>query len=108
VSGLIDKAALDEQVMMAIGKLPRHEFVPIELRPHAYANIPLLQPCRGQQPSVSASHVKKPAGAPPDQSTASLGGRSPCAQRPVSAGDQAAAEVPARSAAAWRKRHRDP
>jgi protein-L-isoaspartate(D-aspartate) O-methyltransferase len=41
VSGLIGKAALDERVMMAMGKVPRHEFVPIELRPYAYANIPI-------------------------------------------------------------------
>src|SRR5260370_36564264 len=41
VSGLIGKAALDERVMTAIGKVPRHEFVPIELQPCAYANVPL-------------------------------------------------------------------
>ena len=41
VSGLIGKAALDERVMTAMGKVPRHEFVPIELRLYAYANIPL-------------------------------------------------------------------
>jgi len=35
------KAALDERVMMALGKVPRHEFVPVELQPYAYANIPL-------------------------------------------------------------------
>ena len=41
VSGLIGKAALDERVMTAMGRVPRHEFVPIELRPYAYANVPL-------------------------------------------------------------------
>jgi protein-L-isoaspartate(D-aspartate) O-methyltransferase len=41
VSGLIGKATLDERVMTAMGKVPRHEFVPIELQPYAYANIPL-------------------------------------------------------------------
>ena len=41
VGGTIGKPALDERVMMALGKVPRHEFVPIELRPYAYANIPL-------------------------------------------------------------------
>jgi protein-L-isoaspartate(D-aspartate) O-methyltransferase len=41
VSGLIGKTVLDERVMTAIGKVPRHEFVPIELRHLAYANIPL-------------------------------------------------------------------
>src|SRR6266704_1356095 len=29
VSGLMGKAALDERVMTAMGKVPRHEFVPI-------------------------------------------------------------------------------
>ena len=28
----IGKAALDERVMTAMGKVPRHEFVPIELQ----------------------------------------------------------------------------
>ena len=37
----IGKAALDERVMAAMGKVPRHEFVPIKLQPFAYANIPL-------------------------------------------------------------------
>src|SRR6266545_1182823 len=37
----IGKAALDERVMTAMGKVLRHEFVPIELQLYAYANIPL-------------------------------------------------------------------
>ena len=37
----IGKNALDERVMTAMGKVPRHEFVPIELQPCAYDNIPL-------------------------------------------------------------------
>jgi protein-L-isoaspartate(D-aspartate) O-methyltransferase len=37
----IGKNALDERVMMAMREVPRHEFVPIELQPYAYANIPL-------------------------------------------------------------------
>jgi protein-L-isoaspartate(D-aspartate) O-methyltransferase len=37
----IGKGAFDERVMTAMGKVPRHEFVPIELQPYAYANIPL-------------------------------------------------------------------
>src|SRR6476469_5895786 len=41
VSDVLAKAALDERVMAAMGKVPRHEFVPIELQPYAYANIPL-------------------------------------------------------------------
>jgi protein-L-isoaspartate(D-aspartate) O-methyltransferase len=38
---IIAKTALDARVMKALGKVPRHEFVPIELQPYAYANIPL-------------------------------------------------------------------
>ena len=37
----IGKNALDERVMTAMGKVPRHEFVPMELQPYAYDNIPL-------------------------------------------------------------------
>ena len=37
----IGKTAIDERVMTAMGKVPRHEFVPIELQQYAYANIPL-------------------------------------------------------------------
>jgi protein-L-isoaspartate(D-aspartate) O-methyltransferase len=41
VSETIGKAALAERVMTAMDKVPRHEFVPVELQPYAYANIPL-------------------------------------------------------------------
>jgi protein-L-isoaspartate(D-aspartate) O-methyltransferase len=41
LSALIGKPALDERVLTAMGKVPRHEFVPIEVRPYAYANGPL-------------------------------------------------------------------
>ena len=37
----IGKSAFDERVMTAMRKVPRHDFVPIELQPYAYANIPL-------------------------------------------------------------------
>jgi protein-L-isoaspartate(D-aspartate) O-methyltransferase len=37
----IARTALDARVMQALDKVPRHEFVPIELQPYAYANIPL-------------------------------------------------------------------
>ncbi len=37
----IGKSAFDERVMTAMGNVPRHEFVPIEYQPYAYANIPL-------------------------------------------------------------------
>jgi protein-L-isoaspartate(D-aspartate) O-methyltransferase len=41
VSRFLGKATLDERVMTAMGKIPRHEFVPVEHQPYAYANIPL-------------------------------------------------------------------
>src|SRR5437763_3806873 len=41
VSDILGKATLDERVMAAMGNVPRHEFVPIEFQPYAYANIPL-------------------------------------------------------------------
>ena len=37
----IGKSAFDERVMTAMRKVPRHEFVPIEVQHYAYANIPL-------------------------------------------------------------------
>lgn len=37
----LDKAALDRRVMDALARVPRHEFVPLELRPYAYADTPL-------------------------------------------------------------------
>ncbi len=41
VRGLIGKPSLAERVMTAMSNVPRHEFVPIELQPIAYANVPL-------------------------------------------------------------------
>jgi len=41
VSARVGRAALDERVMEVMGKVLRHEFVPLELRPYAYANVPL-------------------------------------------------------------------
>jgi protein-L-isoaspartate(D-aspartate) O-methyltransferase len=37
----IGKDALDDGVMAALGKVPRHHFVPVELRQYAYADSPL-------------------------------------------------------------------
>src|SRR5947209_12221789 len=37
----VGKTSLDERVMAAMAGVPRHEFVPVELRPLAYANVPL-------------------------------------------------------------------
>src|SRR5204862_4359937 len=41
VAAVIGKAALDQRVLHAMGKVQRHEFVPIELQQYAYANTPL-------------------------------------------------------------------
>lgn len=41
VSARIGKAALGKRVMDAMANVPRHDFVPVELRPYAYANTPL-------------------------------------------------------------------
>ena len=40
-SALLGKAALDRRVMNAMAKVPRHEFVLLEMRPYAYADSPL-------------------------------------------------------------------
>jgi protein-L-isoaspartate(D-aspartate) O-methyltransferase len=45
VRELTGKSSLDERVMAAIAKVTRHEFVPIELQPLAYANMPLPIGC---------------------------------------------------------------
>ena len=37
----LGKAALNARVIEVIAKIPRHEFVPVELRPYAYVNGPL-------------------------------------------------------------------
>lgn len=41
VSTQLGKAALDPRVLNAMAKVPRHEFVLLELRPYAYADTPL-------------------------------------------------------------------
>ena len=37
----IGKTALDERVLRAMAKVPRHEFVPVEVQLYAYLNMPL-------------------------------------------------------------------
>lgn len=37
----IGKSALDNRVLRAMAKVPRHEFVPVEVQLHAYVNVPL-------------------------------------------------------------------
>ena len=41
VAAQIGKAALDKRVLGAMAKVPRHEFVPVEVQPYAYLNMPL-------------------------------------------------------------------
>jgi protein-L-isoaspartate(D-aspartate) O-methyltransferase len=41
VAAQIGKTALDERVLMAMAKVPRHEFVPIEVQQYAYLNRPI-------------------------------------------------------------------
>jgi protein-L-isoaspartate(D-aspartate) O-methyltransferase len=37
----LGKSAFDARVIEVMGRIPRHEFVPLELRPYAYLNVPL-------------------------------------------------------------------
>ena len=37
----VGKATLDDRVLRAMAKVPRHEFVPVEVKPYAYLNGPL-------------------------------------------------------------------
>jgi protein-L-isoaspartate(D-aspartate) O-methyltransferase len=37
----LGKTALDERVLGAMAKVPRHEFVPVEVQRHAYLNRPI-------------------------------------------------------------------
>src|SRR6476660_5255140 len=37
----IGKTALDDRVLRAVAKVPRHEFAPVEVKPYAYLNRPL-------------------------------------------------------------------
>lgn len=41
----LGKDSLDRRVLAAMGKVPRHEFVPTELRPYAYLDQPLPIGC---------------------------------------------------------------
>src|SRR5207249_5617611 len=45
VSARIGKAALAQRVLDAMDKVPRHEFVPVEIQSYAYANVPLPIGC---------------------------------------------------------------
>src|SRR6516165_143713 len=63
----IGKNALDERVMTAMGKVPRHEFVPIELQPYTYDNIPL--------PIGFAKTISQPFSRPNDRSARHQGQR---------------------------------
>ena len=37
----VGKTALDDRVLAAMAKVPRHEFVPVEIQAYAYLNRPL-------------------------------------------------------------------
>ena len=52
----IGRDSLDSRVMEAIGRVPRHEFVPVELRGFAYVNSPLPIGCGKtiSQPYINA------------------------------------------------------
>jgi protein-L-isoaspartate(D-aspartate) O-methyltransferase len=41
IAAQISKSALDERVLEAMAKVPRHEFVPVEVQQYAYLNRPL-------------------------------------------------------------------
>ncbi len=41
VAAHVGKTALDERVLGAIAKVPRHEFVPVEVQQYAYLNTPV-------------------------------------------------------------------
>jgi len=41
VGGQISKSELDNRVLQAMAKVPRHEFVPVEVQQYAYLNRPL-------------------------------------------------------------------
>jgi len=41
VHSVLGKGSLDGRVLEVMGKVLRHEFVPVELQPYAYANVPL-------------------------------------------------------------------
>ena len=41
MSAQAGKTALDERVLRAMGKVPRHEFVLVEVQPYAYLNRPI-------------------------------------------------------------------
>jgi protein-L-isoaspartate(D-aspartate) O-methyltransferase len=48
------RAAFDERVLRAMARVPRHEFVPIEIQPYAYLNRPLPI---GYEKTVSQPYV---------------------------------------------------
>ena len=53
-SGYIGKKALNERVIQAMGKVPRHEFVPDNMRLYAYENRPLPI---GEEQTISQPYI---------------------------------------------------
>jgi protein-L-isoaspartate(D-aspartate) O-methyltransferase len=41
VAARVGKTALDKRVLKALAKVPRHEFVPVEIQEYAYVNMPV-------------------------------------------------------------------
>ena len=41
VAAQIGRTALDKRVLSAMTKVPRHQFVPVEVQSYAYVNAPL-------------------------------------------------------------------
>ena len=41
IAAELGKTALDERVLRAMAKVPRHEFVPVEVQSYAYLNRPI-------------------------------------------------------------------
>src|SRR5207245_10214394 len=74
----IGKNAFDERVMTAMGKVPRHEFVPIELQPYAYTNIPLPI---GFEKTISQPFIVAPRQRSRNRYRSWLSGRHPRAAR---------------------------
>ena len=42
IAAELGKTALDERVLRAMAKVPRHEFVPVKVQRYAYLNQPIL------------------------------------------------------------------
>jgi hypothetical protein len=55
IAAQIGKSTLDDQVLQAIAKVPRHEFVPVEIQQYAYLNRPFTLHRGGRIPDWTRS-----------------------------------------------------